>query len=96
MSDLPSRDTAQRIEASRPEDEPNLGVWIEVKVAAKQAVWAEYLSGRLVDREAIDYEAAYSRFDAVVAQLSTSDLVTVDKIMGNINSIIDAALGEET
>ncbi len=71
MSDLPSREEAQQIEASRPDDEPNLGVWIEVKVAAKQAVWAEYLSGRLVDREAIDYEAAArALFAAVQTRLS--------------------------
>ena len=48
-------------------------------------------SGRLVDREAIDYEAAYDRLDAILAR---PEPVTVDTIMANLDSIIDAALGE--
>ena len=49
------------------------------------------LSDEYVDREAIDYEAAYDRFDAILAR---PEPVTVDTIMANLNSIVDAALGD--
>ncbi len=55
------------------------------------AIVAAWASGRLVDREAIDYEAAYDRFDAILAR---PEPVTADTIMANLDSIINAALGE--
>ena len=46
----------------------------------------------LVDRDTIDYEAAYDRFDAILAR---PEPVTADTIMANLNSIIDAALPDQ-
>jgi LPS sulfotransferase NodH len=98
MSDatpLPSREAAQKIEASRPDDEPNLGVWIEIKVAAKDAVWTEYLSGRLVDRETINYEAA----DNALLHIVISSLEALDTVFqlesGAARAIVDAALEDD-
>ena len=97
MSDLPSR---EELETSDKE------VWTHALEVASQHFAMDLItagvldhirhlivSGRLVDREAIDYEAAYDRLDVILAR---PEPVTADTIMGNLNSIVDAALGEET
>ncbi len=92
MSDLPSRDFVR-----------TAGGWEEVKdlpsyLEAILPVLIAYSDGLLKTeaewREAIDYEAAHDRFDAVVAKAESTDLILVDKIVGNLHSIVDAAIGE--
>ena len=80
---LPSRESAQAmLDGKLHEDDGALIVADILRLVA---------SGRLVDREAtIDYEAAYDRFDAILAR---PEPVTVDTIMANLDSIINAAVG---
>ncbi len=94
MSDLRSRYVQVRITARRIDQAPTRTI-VEFSDGTTHPVPDDDViqPGRLVDREAIDYEAAYDRLDAILAR---PEPVTADTIMGNLNSIVDAALGEET
>ncbi len=81
MTPLPSREQAQQLLDQRPR--LAIGAWFWELVDGRA-------SGRLVDREAIDYEAAVAEYERW-ADHAGDDTRNLDQALADV---IDAALGE--
>ena len=81
-------------ETLRKLTDDNIRDWTNVVPWPVLELVKRYLAGQYVDRDDFDYEAAHDRFDAIVAEAESADLILVDKIVGNLHSILDAVLGD--